>query len=145
MFQIYRMATVDGREYSELQTFLCFQRPSEDQLWLLRSCPLRVGESYRAPGPATTHQKHGCKVAIRSGPDAGSNCQNIPKPAFSASILGGKIFLETGKSRLYTVPGKNEGLNLGIWGWLHHLDSLGRCHQLKKKLRPLFSIGSKKQ
>lgn len=88
-------------------------------------------DSYRVLGPATSHQKHSCRVAIRGGSAILLTCQNLPKPTFSASIFGGKIFQETGKLRLFAVPGKNEGLNLEIWGWLSHLDSLGRCHQLK--------------
>lgn len=133
---------MDRRKYSELQIFLFFQElspwtqgPSEGQLWLLRGCTPKAGDSHRAPGPASMHQTHACRVAISGGPATWSSCQNLQKPAFSASILGGKIFQEMSKWRLFAVPGKNEGLNLGTWRWLNHLDSLGRCHQLKQTER----------
>ena len=73
-----------------------------------------------------------CRVALRDGPALGSTGPNLQKPALPASILAGKIFRETGKLRLLAVPGKNKGLNLGIWGWLNHLDDLGKCHQFFK-------------
>lgn len=128
---------MDRKDYSELQTFLCFkefcpwtQRSSEDQLWLLRGCILRAGDSFRAPGAATTHQKYGCRQTSEVAWTLGQLVATSKSLLFLLPFLAS---LETGMPRLYAVPGRNEGLNLRIWGWLNHCDSLERCHQLKKK------------